>query len=72
MVNNHIKQIFTNLISVKGGEANTAKTIGTVGLIDTSFGYACEGAAITGELALLKGGKNYIQVPPGTLAENPL
>lgn len=72
MVNNHTKQIFTNLIGEEGGKANTAKMIGSVELIDTSFDYAGEGVAIAGELALLKGGKNYIQVPFGTLAENSL
>ncbi len=72
MVNNHTKQIFTNLIGEEGGKANSAKTVNTVELIDTSFGYSGKGAAIAGGLALLKAGKNHIRVPTGTLAENPL
>ena len=72
MVNGQLTPIVTDPIGIEGGKGNTAKTVGAGALIGAAFGGAGEGAAIAGGLALLKAGKNHIQVPPGTLAEIPL
>ena len=72
MVNDQLTSIVTDPIGVEGGQGNTAKTVGAGALIGAAFGGAGEGAAIAGGIALLKAGRNHIQVPAGTLAEVPL